>query len=404
MRSQLWEEMLRLYFPIHDQDTDFMYSRFLSRENLQPVNFPMEAAVDALCLVQLGTTHKSATLLHEAVARYDAAVRTLRSRLAEADAVHDDGVLGAVYILGFCGLFQAVSTDGHAQRTHHLGLESMLLERGPEAKCSTFAQLLLYNLRHLTMAFGLVDRKSVAFNSPAWRRCASLTNGLMTDLSNLVMTVPGLLEARDNCMRQPRRQASKLLNLLICLTTLERDLQAWLVRWMASFDGLPYWLVNAAKFPHFMVYFADGLNVFPMAFRFPSFSSGSAQTTYWIALLQVKSTILEMIQLRCGHPLSGRDRMLKEEARECAANLCQSIAWLTQPQHGSCGIIRASGPLHYAARWYANAGDLERLEWCRRVKHSIAQRGIASLYADNFGQDVGTPSSGSHSCESSEAW
>lgn len=397
MRSQLWEEMLYLYFPVSDQDTDFMYSKFLCRDTLQPVSLSMKAAVDALCLVQLGTTHKDKRLLHEAVTRYDAALGNLRLDLAVNDAVHDDGNLGAVYVLGFCELFRTVSTDGHVQRTHHLGLEGMLLKRGSEAKYSAFAQLLLYNMRHITLLFGLIDRKRVALSDPLWKRRAAMTSGQMTELTDLVLCVPGLLERSDRCTQQPKRHVGKVLDLLIRLTALERDLQTWLVKWLASSKGLPYWSVDAEKFAHFTLELTRAQSAFPKAFMFPSFSSASAQTTYWIALLQVKRTILEMASLSYGHPLKGREKVLVAEASECAANLCQSAAWLTQPKHGSCGVIRAHGPLHYAARWYARLGDLNRTKWCRSVKRSIEQWGIVSPYLEDYGPGTSPPSSSSSS-------
>lgn len=398
MRSQLWEEMLHLYFPVNDQDTDFMYSKFLCRDSLQPISLSMNAAVDALCLIQLGNTHKEKRLLHEGVTRYDAALSNLRLDLAIRDATPNDGTLGAIYVLGFCELFRTVSTDGHVQRTHHLALESMLLERGPAANYSAFAQLLLYNLRHITLLFGLIDRKRVALSDPAWKRCTAVTSGLMAELTDLALCVPKRLEQSDECTQQPKKHARVALDLLVCLTALERDLQTWLVKWLASSRGLPYWTVDAKRFAHFAPDLTRAEDAFPKAFKFPSFSSASAQTTYWIALLHVKRTILEMALLGYGHPLKGREKMLTAEASECAANLCQSAAWLTQPKHGSCGLIRAYGPLHYAARWYAKLGDFNRMEWCGHAKRSIEQSGLVSPYLDDFSPDASTPSSSSSQC------
>lgn len=394
-RSQLQEEFAHLYFPVGNEDTDFMYTKFLSRDTMQPASLSMKAAVDAICLIQLGTTHKDQHVLHEAVSRYNAAVANLRYDLARTDAVYGDGVIGAIYILGFCEIFRAVSSDGHVRRTHHRGLESMLLERGPKARYSPFAQLLLYNIRHIMMLYGLIDRKRPAFADPAWKRCTALTSGLMVELTDLVLCVPGLLEECDRCLQHPKKHAHKVLSLLVDLTRLEGNLQTWLIRWLASSNGLPYWSVNAFTFGHFTLHSSGVADAFPKAFQFPSFSSASAQTMYWIALLQVKQTILQVTRLSYAHPVRGREKMLVAEANECAANLCQSAAWLSQPKHGSCGIIRTSGPLHYAARWFAGQRDLGRLAWCRSVKQSIERDGIILPYKDYFGPVFNRPSSGS---------
>lgn len=65
---QLQEEFLELYFPagISDHDTDLMYSKFLARATLEGMGTTMNAAVDALFLVQLGTTHTDERLIREA--------------------------------------------------------------------------------------------------------------------------------------------------------------------------------------------------------------------------------------------------------------------------------------------------------------------------------------------------
>ena len=111
VRTQLQEEFLRLYFPIAERDTDFLYTRLLSRESIQATAPPMTAAVDALCLLQLGTSNSDNDLLHCAMTRYNTAVASIRHDLGNAEAFTDDGLLAAIYVLGFCEMYGKSWTD-----------------------------------------------------------------------------------------------------------------------------------------------------------------------------------------------------------------------------------------------------------------------------------------------------
>ncbi|EMD00506.1 hypothetical protein BAUCODRAFT_172256 [Baudoinia panamericana UAMH 10762] len=382
IRFQLLEEFCHSYFPLRDQDTDHMYTKLLSRDSLQPITVGMQVAVDALCLLQMGTNYRDSYLLHQAVAQYDKALVNLQYDLSRvSDVTSNEGILGTIYVLGFCEMFRAVSSNGHGERTHHLGLQGMLIARGPDKQYSAFAQLLLYNLRHLTAIYGAIDCKRVPLRDAAWKRCAAMTSRLTTELSDLV------LEVTDRLAAHKPRDRHTLTNALLPWSMLESRLQSWLVRWMRSFEHLPYRTVKATAFTHFTLHTIGCPNVFPRAYEFPSFAISSAQTTYWIMSLQVKQKILEIDSICDDRPLRSRLQALTDEATECATHLCQSVAWMTLPQHGSCGIMRASGPLHYAVRWFDKLKDWRRVAWCGKVKSSIESCGMVSPYSGNFVSD-----------------
>lgn len=361
-----------------------MYTKFLGRDSLEGMGDAMVAAVDTLSLVQLGTSHSDPGLIHEAQARYNAAVSSVNAELARPEAMYDDGVLGAVYLLGFCEMYQplsALSAQAEPWRTHHRGLRDMLLARGPSGEYSRFAQLLVYNFRHVAAIVGCTDRKRVKFAGNAWKRCSALTDGLMSALSEHIINVPGVLETADIAMNRPFKIPGELFTVLMRLATLERDTHTWLLHWYSSFATQPYWQVSMESFRHFRRHCIDVPKVFSKALQFPSFSHASAQITHWIGLLQLKHTMMEINELFPRGILPKSTTTLVAEANEIADKLCQSVAWLTQPRHGFCGVLRAVGPLHYAAKWYAKHMDLEKIAWCEKVARSIeTESSIACFY------------------------
>jgi len=281
----------------------------------------------------------------------------------------------------------------------------MLLVRGPDNTYSPFAQLLLYNVRHLAVVFGLADRKRVAFADPTWKKCMAITSSLMTDLTDLLVSgkeavtselnltsqsqacVPSLLQECDAFRIVRKRGRRRPMDVLVDLCTLERDLHAWQLVWLRSFHGLPYWTTDVSDFDHFHKYHPEADQVFPKAYVFQSFSSASAQMSYWIALLHIKRMISQVGQLegpRSIYAIQGRCNTLVEEADECAQDLCRSVAWLIQPTYGSCGIIRASSPIRYAARWFIAQANLERTQWCLTVERNLGSSGIVFHSQEDF--------------------
>lgn len=395
-RMQLKEEFLKLYFPagISDHDTDLMYSKFLAREALEAMGASMNAAVDALSLVQLGTAHADERLIREAQTRYQVAVANVNADLARPDAIMDDGLLGATYLLGFCQIYSPLSASPGKEpwqkgllhdswRPHHNGVRELLLARGPKAQYSKFAQLLLYNFRHVSAIIGYAGRKKVAFAGPEWKRCSAVTDGIMSSLSEQFIAVPGVLEKADRAIQRPRRELGELFAVMAELAAMERNTQVWLLHWYSSFEGMPYWQESVDHYRHFRRHTKGTPNVFTKTLRFPSFSRASAQVTYWISLLQIKQTMLEINRLFDTQLLPKSEETLIAEAAECADRLCESVAWLTQPKYGWCGVLRSVGVLHYAGTWFASQMDIPKTAWCQKVGTSLElANNISCLYHD----------------------
>lgn len=404
-KLQLREEFLKLYFPAGyiEQETDFMYSKFLSRESLQSMGPAMDSATNVLYLVQLGTSYSDRRLLGEAQSRYREAVASLNDDLAEPNAILSDDILGAIYILGFCEMYEPLSHGGH---THHRGLRDILLARGPKARYSKFAQLFVYNFRHVVSIMSCFERKRNVFAGNAWKRSAALTDGLMSSLSEQVISLPGLLEKTDFATRRSPLHPGELFSVLMELVGLEKMMQTWLVSWYTSFSKMPYHQEDSSRYHHFQLHCAGAPDIFTKAIRFPSFAYASAQVSYWVCLMQIKQTIYEINNLYQSPIVAKSRETLRSEATEIADNLCQSVAWLSQPRFGFCGAMRALAPLHYAVKWYSGQMDIRKMAWCEKVAKSLAaSNSIACLYHEHRPNGYVQPlRAQEHGFDATEGW
>ncbi|KAF2172224.1 hypothetical protein M409DRAFT_49948 [Zasmidium cellare ATCC 36951] len=386
-RIQLKEEFLRLYFPagISHNDTDFMFSKFLCRDMLEDKGTASRLAIDALAFIQIGTAQRDERLVHEAHSRYQAAVRSLNTDLADPGAMYNDGVLSAAYILGFCEVFKPLCPTGRPWQAHHRGLQDLLVARGPDGEYSRFAQLFLYNFRHVAANAGNSARRKVPIAGKDWKRCSAITDAFMATLSDHIITLPEALQRADAAIK--RANPSALYDSIMELASYERSMQAWLVRWYSSFEKLPYHHENAEKYPHLQKHTQGAPQAFPKVLRFPTFSHASAQSVYWIALLQIKQTLYEVNQGFKLPILPKAEAILVAEANDIAEKLCQSVGWFAQPRFGFCGVLSSRGALHYACKWYSRRMELQKIAWCQKVAKSLErQNSMGDIYQRSYPQ------------------
>ena len=307
-RQQLREGLARAYFPTIDQDIASEYSQMLSRAVLTATyGLAKEAAVDSLCLLQLGYSAKDKDLINEGRVRYNAAVAKLRFELGKVGAIHDDGVLGTTYILGCCDFYQAVPYR-QTSFTHLYGMRTLLELRGPDDSYSPFAKLVVNNMRALLAVYGMSERKAVPFHCAKWRDRIPMPPDAQGKLSRLVAGVPGLMERTDVCLRRTPVNPSELDDVLLQLSVHESNLQEWYLAWLRSFEESPYRLVSIRKFPHFQRHGPSTSQVFPMVLEFPSFAKASCLTAYWIGLLHLKQQLLDLLALKCSGELNERKK------------------------------------------------------------------------------------------------
>ena len=240
---------------------------------------------------------------------------------------------------------------------------------------SPFAQALLQNTRPLAVMHGLLKRRPTFFSSPSWIADANKTPTLAMKLTNLALKIAPLLRKADDLHMSTRPKQAHTVSLLTQLTRLERDVQVWLLRFytLTTAGQSPYRLVSASQYSSFEDRCGGLAHVIRSVIEFPSFLSATTHAYVWMCLLVLRQTILVVARLH-PYPLvrpKNQEVSLLSGADECALNLCQSIAYLSRPEHASCGIVACGGPLHFASGWFKQQENLHGLLWSRHVREFL---------------------------------
>ena len=107
----------------------------------------------------------------------------------------------------------------------------------------------------------------------------------------------------------------------------------------------------------------------------PSFVSATSHIYVWVCMLVLCRATLAVAE-HSPYPLVRKrcqKATLTASANECAINLCQSVAYLSRPEHVSRGILACSGPLYFAAEWFEEQDAVQRLAWTRHVRTFLEQ-------------------------------
>ncbi|KAK4495092.1 hypothetical protein PRZ48_013419 [Zasmidium cellare] len=386
LRSQLKEEFRSIFFPAassSQKDSDFMYCRFLGGKCLQSKGASMTAAVDLLCLLQMGVRRKDDILLQEASRLYDYTMTNLKIDLERPDAAHDDGLLGAIWILHFADSFTPTRGNANSTKVHKQAAEQIMLSRGSDAEFSPLAKILLYNIRLTGTSFGLISRKPVPSAGRQWAKVAGWAGSIESELIETLLRIPSLLHELDTSLEKPGNpQYDSLYSLLQSFTSVEEELNTWLTSWMRTLPGEVFHYAPASKFTHLDTLTRDATSAFPSVIEYPSFATASLQMSFWTGLMQVKQSILDLLE-RIHDPALFRVRRdaLLEDLDQIADLLCQSAAFTTQPQYGYCGIMRCWGPVYFAAKWFHQRQRWDKLRWVHALTLAIQEEyGFTSPY------------------------
>lgn len=255
------------------------------------------------------------------------------------------------------------------------GIYHLFRKRGPDNIDSEFAQALLHNTRHVAVMHSILQRRPCLFAEPGWIEAANHTPTFGARLTNLALKIPGLLQRADGL----RVGEEEVVALLAELVALENDFQDWLIRFyeLTCPTEAPYRRKSVLGYPEFADLCAGLAHVFPTMLEFPSFVSATSHIYVWVCVLVLRRTTLAVAE-HTPYPLV-RKRCQKvtltASANECAINLCQSVAYLSRPEHVSCEILACSGPVYFAAEWFEQQYAVQRLAWTRHVRTLLERDG-----------------------------
>ena len=332
--------------------------------------------------------------------RHVAGLRFLRRdvQLLGTGTEVEDGVLAAAHTLGHIGVglpfgpaiavrmttdwkvWQIYNTAGEAAegwQDHMDGIYHLFRKRGPNKVHTPFVQALLHNTRQPAVMDGLLRRRPCVFSEVSWITAADATPSFGVRLANRAIQIPILLQRADQLCGDASPREEDIISLLAELAAFENDIQELLVRFytLTSYEHVPYTYRTRSIncYTQFRELCGGLAHVFPTAIEFPSFISATSHMYVWLCLLVLRKTTLDVAELH-PYPLirpHGQKAALVAGVNECAINLCQSLAYLSRPEHFSLGILSCSGPLYFAAEWFRAQSAVQKLAWTQHVRRSL---------------------------------
>ncbi|SMR55385.1 unnamed protein product [Zymoseptoria tritici ST99CH_3D1] len=383
-KSQIYSKFIDTYLPkrIGAQDAHFSFlSHILSTPNLRP---EVTTALDALSMVQVGSTFNDPGLLRSAVKSYSFALTGLVRTIGKGEnALNDDYVLATVNLLASCEFFDEIAQMGSGWSHHIQGSQQLLKARGPESIQSRLALLLFLNMRHGALSHALIARKACFLGTPDWRAVAYRVP--VVDNSTLLydsgLQIPAILERFDALEAQADKPLEEIDALLEHSRRLEAEMRNWFLEFQrgAEIGGIMLWsLADVDCFSTFAGLVSD--RTITEFFAFPNFMIAYLVCVYWDLMHFLRTTIqkLHMARHRIDHdwyPEPG-EMVVEEELLEYVMNMCRCFAYFCEPMSSSTGQIGIFLPMRTAAIYFTTRGNWTYLKWVGAVKDNVFVKGM----------------------------
>ncbi|KAK1824184.1 hypothetical protein LTR12_001485 [Friedmanniomyces endolithicus] len=364
-RTMLWAGFMHLYIP-SDCKLQGDHVNFFKRCIDTPTPHPaLLNSLDALSLVQLGSTNNDRRVLPEACQAYSRALGSLHQALSpETDQSRsDDQVLAAIMVLKVCEFF------------------TELAMRGPESLKTDLALGIFAHARHSALCHGLITRKASYFAQPSWRAFGQrvLVQDESSVIHDIAVQVPGILEHYDNLDPQHKSYTSHIDALLSDAAALEQEMRIWQSDCHKSTLGPPYHLRPVADFPTFAALCSD--RTFPTAHMFPGFTAAYLHATYWVCMYFLRATVRALHVARAaavtGWNPNPSQLVSEEEMTGYIVNLCQCIPYFCEPATATTGCIESFLPMRTAAQYFLDRGMRMQVRWVGNVRNSVFNKGLA---------------------------
>ncbi|KAF2212630.1 hypothetical protein CERZMDRAFT_97127 [Cercospora zeae-maydis SCOH1-5] len=385
-KAMIYSTFVDTYMPKHRPERDAHFS-FLEHLITSPGLRPeVSQALDALCLVQVGSIFHDQTLLKQSVRMYAKAltglVRTLGNRDTSA-FIKDDYVLATVTLLAACEFFDEISQMGEGWSKHLQGSQQLLKARGP-ASIKTKMSLMLYsNMRHGGLSHALIARKGTFLGKPEWRALAwcDEIRDASTAFYEYALQVPDLLERWDDYVQKGEIFVEALDAFLVEAKVLERGLRIWFedFRLQAKSSGKAlYALAHIEEFQPFCKLISD--RTVDKAFMFSSFMVAYLVSVYWDVMHFLRTTIKALhharYQVQSDWFPSSEDAVTQDELMEYVMNMMRCFPFFCEPTSSSTGQIGIFLPLRTAAFFCLEHGHWPLLKWLGAVRDGIFTKGM----------------------------
>ncbi|OQN98455.1 hypothetical protein B0A48_15725 [Cryoendolithus antarcticus] len=382
--NQMYQTFLDIYMPKMGRSQSLKFKYMDDMMEVAADHPALRDGLNTLALVQIGHIHRDERLLNASVESYGKALGGLAKAVAKAASVHDDTILAAASLLMVCEFFDKIKTQGPGWFGHVMGVEQLLLSRGPDSLKSDISLQLYYNSRHGSLARSYLLRTTDPYSTPEWRaaalRASSQDWGM--GLFDVTIQVPGLLQRFDELDDDGPMALLDADLLMMDCERIESELRKWLDRYHDSIHshGLqPFTLVTVNEFSTYASLISDW--TMPTAYRFTGFLPAYVHSQYWIAMFHVRTTIKAIRELRQNldqsSPSDIAGAVTDEELTSYIYDLCRCFPSFVEPDAGTQGHIGIFLPLGLALGHFRARNNLKWLRWAAHVKQHIFSKGLS---------------------------
>ncbi|CAK1368063.1 unnamed protein product [Cercospora beticola] len=385
-KAMIYSTFVDTYMPKHRPERDAHFS-FLEHLITSPGLRPeVSQALDALCLVQVGSIYHDQTLLKQSVRMYAKALAGLVRTLGNSDTstfVTDDYVLATVILLASCEFFDEISQMGEGWTKHLRGAQQLLKARGAMSIKTKMSLMLYSNMRHGGLSHALIARKGTFLGQPEWRAIAWRDEicDASTPFYEYALQVPGLLERWDDYAQVAEKSVEALDAFLAEASVLERGLRLWFedFRLQAKSSGRSlYTLTHIEEFQPFCKLISD--RTLDKAFLFSSFMVAYLASVYWDVMHFLRTTTKAMhharYQAKPDWFPSAEEAVTQDELMEYVMNMMRCFPFFCEPTSSSTGQIGIFLPLRTAAFYCLEHGHWNLLKWLGAVRDGIFTKGM----------------------------
>ena len=338
-------------------------------------------ALDAICLVHVGTTHKDQRLLEAARVTYGSALAKVRREILAPQ--RDASLLvAAAYLLTSSEFFAATAAPDQGWRRHIRGILQLLGALDLAALDPSIRILVGTLLRGPAVWHAILERKSLpSLDKIQHAIDDGTTFSSSTSFIKMAVKVPGIIELVDLLRyADPRPTVAALTKCCREIVSLCNELQHWMDSWTESLVT-PFQVAPISILADRKGAVTTSETAFPFAYRFSNPLLAPKHRTYWTCMLSLAQAHLDLFEAfpENLHELQSDDQEMDRlitTATELADHLCMTIAFDTQPENGYVALFSAMVPLELAAAWYKRRNDTVKLGWCRCAMRIFEAAGL----------------------------
>lgn len=343
-------------------------------------------AMSVLCVAQLATTFRDASLAKTSQLMYCETIRRLNHEINVFQQTRQgcqlEDIACAVDLLVPCSWFSCVSTGATEWISHWQGFMRMLRDYDLETIRPALRTSFYCTWKRPRSLDSLRLRSVVKQPVSSNRAPLDLQGSLLQESAS---RAPYLLGQTDRVIQACQTRFPEqhtVLSLIAEISKLVATLKQWQLL-NASQLPLRWHLVSVKTFRHFGSLCGTHLDTLPTAYSFTQSAHELDLRVSIMCLMRLQQSVIAIYDaLPEGYCAEGKDalelnyRLAREDVAMCADSLCMLIPYITRPPEVAWGYIHSSHALNDAKQCYKQLGQQQRLAWCEQISRAIEAKGI----------------------------